>query len=291
MGHLSGQPQAATAHTAEGVSSGCSRAPLVSVDGITGIGKSYLTDLALDPLDDKPVLLKEFSQRTHGRGGLGVDLLRALRQASAGDPFLRGGTPTAEALILLAIKRHDLDTAIPELVSGRAVIEGRSVDSTAVCQALLLHPDDQDAALETAIALLQLASAYRPLPDRTILITDDTANAVVRAQQRDDCVFTDEQIMFMRAACALFERVAAADPARYRIVDRRLIDEHEAAEQIRSWIQEAATGLSCLREPWQGDAARCLCCDRSRIGTDMEEGPRSDQIPIDDRVRPPRQGA
>lgn len=291
MGHLSDHPQPATAHTAGGASSGCSRGPLISVDGITGIGKSYLTGRALDPLDDKPVLLEEFSQRTHGRGGLGVDLLRALREASAGDPFLRGGTPTAEALILLAIKRHDLDTAIPELVSGRAIIEGRSVDSTAVCQALLLHPDDRDAGLETAIALLELASAYRPLPDRTILITDDAANAVVRAQQRDDCVFTDEQVVFMREACALFECVAATDPARYRVVDRRRVDEHEAAEQIRAWIQDAATGLDCLHEPWQGDAARCLCCDRSRIGTGMEEGPRGDQIPVDDRVRPPRQGA
>lgn len=257
---LSDRPQPATALRARQVTSGCVRGPLISIDGITGIGKSYLTEHVLDTLEDTPVLLEEFSRRTHGRRGLGVDLLRALREASAGDPFLRGGTPTAEALLLLAIKRHDLDTALPELVSGRTVIEGRSVDSPAVCQALLLHPTDPDAALETAIALLELASAYRPLPDRTILITDDPAAAVARAQQRDHCVFTDEQVIFMHEACALFERVAATAPNRYRVVDRRRVDEHETVEQIRVWIQDAATDLSCLREPWQGKNAACLCC-------------------------------
>ena len=42
----------------------------------------------------------------------------------------------------------------------------------------------------------------------------------------------------MREACALYERLAATDPARYRVVDRRSAGEHEAAEQIRAWIHE-----------------------------------------------------
>lgn len=238
----------------------CTRGPLISAEGINGVGKTYLTNRAVEALDDMPLMLDEFSQRANGRPGLGEDLLRALREASSGDPFLRGGTPMAEALILLAIKRHDLDTLVPELSSGRAVVEGRSVDTTAVCQALLLHPDDPDAALETATALLELASSYRPLPDLTILVTDDASEAVVRAQRRDRCVFTNEQATFMREACALFERLAATDPARYRVVDRRSVDEHEAAEQIRAWIHDAATDLDCLHEPWQGRGARCMCC-------------------------------
>ncbi|GAA4229424.1 dTMP kinase [Streptosporangium album] len=238
----------------------CTRGPLVSAEGINGVGKTYLTNRAVEALDDKPLMLDEFSQRANGRPGLGEALLRFLREASAGDPFLRGGTPMAEALVLLAIKRHDLDTVIPDLSSGRAVVEGRSVDTTAVCQALLLRPDDPDAALETATALLELASSYRPLPDLTILVTDDASEAVVRAQRRDRRVFTTEQATFMREACALYERLAATDPARYRVVDRRSVGEHEAAEQIRAWIHDAGTDLGCLREPWQGPGARCMCC-------------------------------
>ena len=156
----------------------CTRGPLISAQGINGVGKTYLTNRAIEALDDKPLMLDRFSQRANGRPGLGEALLRSLRESSAGDPFLRGGTPMAEALILLAIKRHDLDTVVPELSSGRAVVEGRSVDTTAVCQALLLHPGDGDAALDTATALLELASSYRPLPDLTILVTDDACEAV-----------------------------------------------------------------------------------------------------------------
>ncbi|WP_372412696.1 dTMP kinase [Streptomyces luteireticuli] len=240
----------------------CTRGPLISTEGINGVGKTYLTNRAVDPLDDKPLMLDEFSEWANGRPGLGGALLRALYEASAGDPFLRGGTPMAEALLLMAVKRHDLDTVIPPLSSGRAVIEGRSVDSTAVCQALQLHPGDPDAALATALELLALAASFRPLPDLTILVTDDSAKAVERAQHRDHCVFTSEQAAFMREACALYEQLAATDPARYRVLDRRRIGEHQAAEQIRAWIHDASTNLCCLYEPWQGPEARCMCCGK-----------------------------
>jgi dTMP kinase len=238
----------------------CTRGPLISVDGVTGIGKTYLTNRAVEGLDDKPVLLEEFSRRTGDGPGLGRALLRALVETSAGDPFLRGGSPLAETMLLLAIKRHDLERVLPALSSGRTVVEGRSVDTTAVCQALQLHPFDLDAALDTAIALRDFASRYRPLPDLTIVLTDEASEAVARAQRRDACIFTGEQVTFMRNASALFERIAATDPARYRVVDRRVVDEYEAADLIRQWIRGAGTGLDCLREPWQHLNAGCMCC-------------------------------
>jgi dTMP kinase len=240
----------------------CPRGPLISVEGVTGVGKTYLTQHATEQLDPPLVQLDEFSARTTVRSDLGAALLRGLREASGGDPFLRSGTPMAEALILMAIKRHDLDSAIPHLSAGRAVLEGRGVDSTAVCQAALLHPDDPDAALATATALLELASSYRPLPDRTILITDTAGQAIERAQRRDQLIFTDDQATFMRAVCALFERVAATDPARYRVVDRRTVGEHQAADLIREWIQSAGAQLGCVREPWQSPQGDCMYCGR-----------------------------
>jgi dTMP kinase len=238
----------------------CTRGPLVSVEGITGVGKTYLTSRTVQALDDKPLVLDGFSRRAPERPELGEALLAALRAASRTDPFLRGGTPLAEALLLLAIKRHDLDTVIPELSSGRTVIEGRGVDTTAVCQALQLHPGTPDAALDEAAALLDLAASFRPLPDLTILVTDDASAAIDRAQQRDKRTFTAEQATFMREACSLYERLAATDPARYRVVDRRSVGEHEAAGQIRAWICDAPTGLSCVPESWQGTGARFMYC-------------------------------
>ncbi|GAA5210797.1 nucleoside/nucleotide kinase family protein [Streptomyces thinghirensis] len=86
----------------------CSRGPLISAEGLNGVGKTYLTNRAVEAIETKPLMLDEFSQRANRRPGLGEALLQSLREASAGDPFLRGGTPMAEALLLMAIKRHDL---------------------------------------------------------------------------------------------------------------------------------------------------------------------------------------
>ncbi|WP_208636052.1 hypothetical protein [Amycolatopsis thailandensis] len=238
----------------------CGRGALIAIDGVTGVGKTYLTGHALDGLPDPPLTLAGFSQPARTAPGLGTGLLRALRDASGGDPFLRGGTPLAETLTLLAIKRHDFDLVLPRLALGRAVLEGRSVDTTAVCQALLLHPGDPGAALDTATALLSLASFYRPPPDLTILITDDPCHAITRTQHRDHYVLTRDQAAYLRDASTLYEQLAATDPARYRVLDRRVTGAREAAEQIRTWITDAATGLPCLREPWTGPAAPCLCC-------------------------------
>lgn len=242
------------------VHQGCTRGPLISVEGINGVGKTYLTNRAVAPLDDKPVLLDGLSQRTQGHT-LDKALLRALREASAGDPFLRGGTPTAESLLLLAIKRHDLDTVIPELAVGRIVVEGRSMDTTAVCQGLLMHPDGHDAAFKTALALLDFGACYRPLPDLTILVTDDASVCAERAQVRDRRALTPEQTSFMRRARLLHEQLAGAAPVRYRVVDRRLVDEHQAAAQIRQLITGSRTDLECVREPWMGAGAPCMYCN------------------------------
>ncbi|MCE0536044.1 hypothetical protein LWF15_11035 [Kineosporia rhizophila] len=240
----------------------CTRGPLISIEGITGVGKTYLTDRALETFEVTAVLLGSFSQRsaTPPDPALGKALLRALREASTGDPFLRGGTPAAEALLLMAIKRHDLDTVIPELTAGRCVIEGRSIDTTAVCQALQLHPDDPGAALKTATALLQLARSYRPLPDLTILVTDDPDQAIARSQQRDQRAFTTEQATFMHGAGTLFEQLAATDPTRYQVLDRRTTDEHQAADLISAWIHAIPTPLVCLSESWQQHPAPCMFC-------------------------------
>jgi dTMP kinase len=81
----------------------CTRGPLIAVEGITGVGKTYLTHHALDALDHqvpdenapvaKPLLLDGFSQRADGHPGLGETLLRALQEASAGDPSGRDLAP------------------------------------------------------------------------------------------------------------------------------------------------------------------------------------------------------
>lgn len=213
----------------------------MSVEGITGVGKTHLTTLLhteLQGITGEPVILDEFSQRAKSdNSDLGRDLLRALINASNGDRFLRGGYPAFETLLLLAIKMHDYESCLPALRRGDLVLEGRSLHTVAVYQSLIMHPGD-DPALDEARSILALASQWRPLPDLTILITDDVPTAVERAQQRDGQRYPPEHWRIHHRAAALFTLLAADDPERIAILDRRTIDTPNAVRLMGRWIGE-----------------------------------------------------
>jgi dTMP kinase len=215
---------------------------LVSIEGLNGVGKTYLTTrmikAAADRGDDPPQVIEEFSSRAGSDGDLGRRLLRSLVSASGGERFLRAGFPRSETLLLLAIKMHDYEAALPALLAGRTVIEGRSLHSTAVYQSLILAEDDYDAfALATRI--LDDAGRWRPLPDLTIVLTDDVDAAVGRAETRNGEPFTAEQWSLHRRAAALFERLAAADPDHVRVLDRREHDADAVVQILTDWIATA----------------------------------------------------
>jgi dTMP kinase len=230
---------------------------LLSVEGINGVGKTYLTGLVVDQLTREgrqpPVVLEEFSRRCTDTD-LGRRLLGTLVQASGGERFLRAGYPGSETLLLLAIKTHDYESVLDLLAAGRTVIEGRSLHSIAVYQSLISHPDDEGRAYGFATTLLHLAEEYRPLPDRTVLLTDDVETAVRRAEARNQEAFTAEQWVLHHRASALFERLAAAAPDRILILDRR---QHDAASLTTAMIElldtaAHATGPSRTRPAASG---------------------------------------
>ncbi len=210
---------------------------LFSVEGINGVGKTHLTGLVVGQLAREnrqpPVVLEEFSRRGTDTD-LGHRLLSTLVEASRGERFLRAGYPGSETLLLLAIKAHDYESVLDLLAAGRTVIEGRSLHSIAVYQALITHPTDDDAAYGFATTLLEFAQQYRPLPDRTLLLTDDVEAAVRRAEARNAEAFTSEQWTLHHRAGALFERLAAADPDRILILDRR---RHDTASLTAAMIE------------------------------------------------------
>ncbi len=238
---------------------GCSRGLLVSTEGINGVGKTYLTRALADrcPPARRPLVLEEFSARTDGATDLGRDLLKTLIAAAPGDMFLRGGTPAAEALLLLAIKAHDLDRCMAALGEGRVVIEGRSIDTTAIYQALIMHPNDDDAAAQTARTLLNVAAQWRIPPDLTLLIIDDPRVAIERAQQRGRFVYSAADRTLQQRAARLYTRLAAEEPGRIRVLDRRELDVDAALEQMSAWIAQAQRGaVACPHAPW-GRPAGC----------------------------------
>ncbi|MGH8887776.1 MAG: thymidylate kinase [Egibacteraceae bacterium] len=192
----------------------CRRGALVSIEGISGVGKTFLTDrletLATDGqqgADPRVVTIEAFSQRlTDHSPTVGRRILRALAAEAEGDFFLRAGHPRSETLLLLAVKMHDYESCLLPLRQGCLVVEGRSLHSVAVYQSLILHPDDPPQALAEARAILELAGQWRPLPDLTILLIDDVTAAIRRAEQRDNKRFTDEERLMHHQAAVLFEQ-------------------------------------------------------------------------------------
>jgi dTMP kinase len=242
---------------------GCRRGPLVSVEGITGVGKTHLTTLLqAAALETGDVVLDGFSQRQRSvTTDLGRDLLRTLISAADGDGFLRGGCPASETMLLLSIKMFDYENCLPALRRGRAVLEGRSLLTVAVYQSLIMHGDD-GAALTEARAILATARTWRPLPDLTILLTDDLGVAAQRAQQRDGRPYSTEQWDMQRRAATLYEQLAGDDPDRVRVLDRRAVDSHQAVDLMRTWIAERRANPPCLPEPWRASTTGAVTCPR-----------------------------
>lgn len=220
------------------------RGRLVSVEGLNGVGKTYLTTrvikAAADRGEEPSQVIEEFSSRAGTDGDLGRRLLRTLVTASGGERFLRAGFPQSETLLLLAIKMHDFETARPALLAGRTVIEGRSIHSTAIYQSLIMNPDDEEA-FGRANQILDSAAQWRPLPDLTIVLTDDVEAAVLRAEARNAEQFTAEQWNLHRRAAPMFERLAATDPEHVRVLDRREHDADTLVDLITAWIASAPT--------------------------------------------------
>jgi dTMP kinase len=232
---------------------------LVSAEGVSGTGKTYLTNLLTSTpgLPEDTIVIDEFSQRPHS-GDLGHDLLHALVTASGGDPLLRGGTPAAETLMLLAIKAHDYEEhCIPALANGALVLEGRSLHCTAVYQALILHPEDDDKAFAEMQAILAAATLWRPLPDLTFLITDDPGTAAARAAQRDGRPFSGDYLRIHHRAAALYDRAAQSDPGAFTVIDRRKLATADAVSLMRALIakrQQAARHRAPLASAPSGGA-------------------------------------
>ncbi|MFI2736653.1 thymidylate kinase [Streptomyces sp. NPDC018711] len=222
------------------------RGVLVSFEGISGTGKSHLTGLVAPRLD-APLLVEEFSSR-RTRADLGSRIISALAAAADGDRFLRGGFPASETLLLLAVQLHTWETIRTPLHTGRTVLEGRSLHSVAVYQAAALHPCDDTAALEQARALMREATAWRPAPDVTILLTDHVGAALGRAEQRDGRPISAAERAVHERCARLFTHLAAGDP-RVRLLDRAAQpDPQAAADLITAWVTTARP------QPWPSPA-------------------------------------
>jgi len=210
--------------------------PWITLEGINGVGKSYLARRVATELGDQCVPLVELPDSPPNLlPGRIIDALLA-----GGDPFLRTGCPRTETLLLAALQvhRHETTTALP----GQVVLEDRGPHSVAVYQAAILAGDavSDDETFTEAQALLDLIARWRPLPGRTILLLDDPVSCRRRFEERLGRPAHPSEIGLMERVTRLYDRFAAASPHQFDVLDRRRLDADACADSITSICRQAA---------------------------------------------------
>lgn len=188
----------------------------VSVEGLNGVGKTYLAGRLAARLGPSCTLLSELTD--HGGEGLTGRVIGAL--ARPGGTFLRTGHPLTETFALLALKVYEYERlARAPQPAARLVLEDRGPDTVAVYQAAILTADPAVAAgLVERIGAA--ATMWRPTPHRTLLLVDDFDTCIGRFAARLGTPVQPADRALLVRVDQLYRDLAAARPDRFRIVDR-----------------------------------------------------------------------
>jgi dTMP kinase len=190
----------------------------VTVEGIEGVGKTYLAGQLAARLGRGCRLLGEVTDAASG--SLTSQVITALSRT--GDLWLRTGHPVTETLALLALKVAEYERFQAHGGEDGIVLEDRGIDSVAIYQALVLAgAGAPDTAIRQAMELVYATAArWRPPPDRTILLVDDTATCLSRLQERTGAAVSRQDQALVARAAELYARQAAREPERFRVIRR-----------------------------------------------------------------------
>lgn len=139
--------------------------------------------------------------------------------------------PTTELLLYFAARAQNVDQLIlPALSQGKIVLSDRFTDSSLAYQGY-----GRGLGAETVMALDRIACRGLK-PDLTLLVEIDLATSQARAEARNrhgnrTDRMEEQEAAFYKRVREAYSRMAAAEPARFRIIDGRASIE-EVAERI-----------------------------------------------------------
>lgn len=202
------------------------RGRLITIEGLDGAGKTTLA--------------AELERALAGRVGAvrvlrepgGVDLAERVR-ALVKDPELRVGA-RAEALLYAAARAQLVEEAVaPLLDSGVWVLLDRFVDSSLAYQGA-----GRELGVEAVRAINEFGTGGLQ-PDRTLLLRIDPAVGRARLPGRgeapDRLELEDE--VFFRAIASAYDRLAASEPDRVRVLDAAA-DPEEVLAAARAAVED-----------------------------------------------------
>ena len=186
------------------------RGRFVTLEGGEGVGKSTQLKALAAALREHGLDVVE--TREPG-GSPGAEAIRALLLEGE----IERWTPEAEALLFAAARSDHLTRTIrPAVERGQWVLCDRFLDSSLAYQGLV-----GEVGAEAVRRLHEIGSGGF-LPDRTLLLRLETADAAARTEVRDiagaDRYGARDSAYHARIAAA-FDALAAAEPDRFRTVD------------------------------------------------------------------------
>jgi dTMP kinase len=187
----------------------------VTIEGIDRSGKSTQARRLAEALGDEALLVREPGGTPAG------ERIRDLLK----DPAVELD-PHTEAL-LFAAARAELVAAViaPALQAGKVVVSDRYLDSSLAYQGHARGLGEAEVARINAWALQ---------PDLTVLLRIDPEAAATRAGEADR--FEDEGIELQKRVADAYERLAAANPERWKVIDAAR-SEDEVAADIRQMVE------------------------------------------------------
>ena len=178
-------------------------------EGGEGVGKSTQSRLLAEALRSRG--LEVVTTREPG-GTPGAEAIRSLLLASDGP----GWGARAEALLFAAARADHVETLIrPALARGAWVVCDRFLDSSRAYQGGGSGLADAD------ILKLHQIGSEGLLPDVTVLLTLDPAEAAARVERRDAGVLDrigGRAAAYHARVAEAFLRFAAEDPARFAVI-------------------------------------------------------------------------
>jgi dTMP kinase len=184
------------------------RGRLITIEGLDGAGKTTLAEglvAALRSEGRAVELLREPG---------GVELSERIR-ALVKDPAL-AVDPRAEALLYAAARAQLVAARVaPALDAGTWVLLDRFVDSSLAYQGA-----GRGLGIE-AVRAINLFGTGGLAPDRTLLLRVDDATRAARQTVRGEAPdrLEREDGAFFAAIAAAYDELAAAEPARFRVLD------------------------------------------------------------------------
>ncbi|HEX4735639.1 MAG TPA: dTMP kinase [Thermoleophilaceae bacterium] len=184
----------------------------VTIEGIDRSGKSTQARRLAEALGDEALLVREPGGTPAG------ERIRDLLK----DPSIELD-PRAEALLFAAARAELVASVIlPALQAGKVVVSDRYLDSSLAYQGHARGLGEAEIARMNAWALE---------PDLTVLLRIDPEAAAARAGEADR--FEDEGLALQRSVAEGYEKLVAANPARWKVVDAARSEDEVAADILQ----------------------------------------------------------